>query len=158
MGLQTNYKVVPPPMKKIGFVIPWILVRYVTNKNQSEMGLMCTNWTLTMGHHPVVYGKSHRSIAGWCLGYGNLHLLSLAVSILAQATSVLNPQCVFLFSSMVIDSQHIPVYLWNIMCVITNQIMWHPRIMLWIPLLYQWLTSNCDETPEIPYLLLIKQQ
>jgi len=38
-----------PPSYVCWFILPWKLVRYITNKNPSLIGVICANWTLSNG-------------------------------------------------------------------------------------------------------------
>ena len=42
----------PPSCKLVTvYISPWKLVRYITNKNHSEIGVICTNLAIPNGHH-----------------------------------------------------------------------------------------------------------
>ena len=50
--INHSYKVVPPKRYKLVYK-PHEYYRYITNKNHSEMGVICTNLANELRHHLV---------------------------------------------------------------------------------------------------------
>ena len=71
---EISYKVVPPKLCLL--VYNPINCRYITNKNHSEIGVICTNLAIVWGHHLVGHGgifmgeSSNLSgdLLSWCCG------------------------------------------------------------------------------------------